>query len=118
MVVPLIDHIWIIESNITWTKELTDSNWNAWKGSMKHIFRLCDLSEYVLGKVARPDPAHDPIGTKNWDFNDSYAATIICENILASQKVYMGQDNKFYEVWRNLEAIYKVTGNTTIITWI
>jgi hypothetical protein len=45
-------------------------------------------------------------------------AMLICENISASQKVYMGQDNKSDEVWRNLEAIYEVTGNTTIITWI
>jgi hypothetical protein len=85
---------------------------------MKHIFSLCDLSEYVLGNVIHPDPAHDPVGAKNWDFNDSYAAMLICENISALQKVYAGQDNKSYEVWRNLEAIHKVTGNTTIITWI
>ena len=116
--VPSINRVWIIESNITRTKELTDSNWNAWKGSMKRIFGLCDLSEYVLGKVACPDPAHDPVGAKNWDFNNSYAAMIICENISASQQVYAGQDNKSYEVWRNLEAIHEVTGNTTIITWI
>ena len=30
----------------------------------------------------------------------------------------MGQDNKSYEVWRNLEVIHEVTGNTMIITWI
>ena len=43
---------------------------------------------------------------------------LICKNISALQKVYVGQDNKSYEVWRNLEAIHEVTGNTTIITWI
>jgi hypothetical protein len=72
----------------------------------------------VLGNIVRPDPAHDPVGAKNWDFNDSYTAMLICENISASQKVYAGQDNKSYEVWRNLEAIHEVTGNMTIITWI
>ena len=97
-VVPSINCVQIIESNITQTKELTDSNWNAWKGSMKCIFRLYDLSEYVLSKVACPNPTHDPVGTKNWDFNDSYVAMIICENISASQKVYIGQDSKSYEV--------------------
>ena len=35
-----IKRILIIESNITWTKELNDMNWNAWKGSMKCIFGL------------------------------------------------------------------------------
>ena len=116
--VPLIEHITIVKSNITRTKELNDTNWNVWKGSMKRIFGLCDLSEYVLGNVVRPDPAHDPVGAKNWDFNDSYAAMLICENISVGQKIYAGQDNKSYEVWRNLEAIHEVTGNTTIITWI
>jgi hypothetical protein len=116
--VPSILCVPIVESNATRTKELTDANWSTWKGSMKHIFGLCDLSEYVLGNVIRPDPAHNPVGAKNWDFNDSYTAMLICENISDSQKVYAGQDNKSYEVWRNLEAIHKVTGNTTIITWI
>jgi hypothetical protein len=77
---------------------------------------LCDLTEYVLGNIIHPNPVHDPISAKNWDFNDSYAAMLICENISVSQKVYMGQDNKSYEVWRNLEAIHEVTGNMTIIT--
>jgi hypothetical protein len=35
-----------------------------------------------------------------------------------AQKVYARQDNKSFEVWRNLEAIHKVTCHTTIITWI
>jgi len=118
MTVLSILHIPIVESNATRTKELTDANWSTWKGSMKCIFGLCDLSEYVLGNVICPDPTHNPVGAKNWDFNDSYAAMLICENISASQKVYVGQDNKSYEVWRNLEAIHEVTGNTTIITWI
>ncbi len=30
----------------------------------------------------------------------------------------MGQDNSAYEVWKNLEAMHKVTGHTTVITWI
>jgi hypothetical protein len=85
---------------------------------MKRIFGLCDLSEYVLSNVVHPDPMHNPVGVKNWDFNNSYAAMLICENISASQKVYTGQDNKSYEVWRNLEEIHEVTGNTMIITWI
>ena len=96
--VPSIERVPIIESNITRTKELNDTNWNAWKSSMKRIFGLCDLTDYVYGNVIRPDPAQDPIGAKNWDFNDSYAAMIICENISAAQKVYAGQDNKSFEV--------------------
>jgi hypothetical protein len=111
-------HVLIVESNTTWTKELTNANWSTWKGSMKQIFGLCNLSEYVLGNVICPNPTHNPVGAKNWDFNNSYAAMLICKNISASQKVYAGQDNKSYEVWRNLKAIHEVTGNMMIITWI
>jgi hypothetical protein len=118
MTVPLIVHILIVESNTTWTKELTNMNWNTWKGSIKCIFGLCNLTKYVLSNVIHPNPMHDPVSTKNWDFNNSYAAMLICENISVSQKVYVGQDNKSYKVWRNLEAIHEVTGNMTIITWI
>ena len=56
---------------------------------MKRIFGLCNLLEYVLGNIICPDPMHDPVGAKNWDFNDSYVAMLICENISASQKVYV-----------------------------
>ena len=63
--VPSILRVPIVESNATWTKELTDVNWSTWKGSMKRIFGLCDLSEYVLSNVVRPDPAHDPVGVNN-----------------------------------------------------
>ena len=63
--VPSILRVPIVESNATRTKELTDANWSTWKGSMKRIFGLCDLSEYVLGNIVRPDPAHDPVGAKN-----------------------------------------------------
>ena len=97
-IVPLILRILIVESNATRTKELTDANWSTWKGSMKRIFGLCNLSDYVLSNVIHPDPMHDPVGAKNWDFNNSYMAMLICENISALQKVYAGQDNKFYKV--------------------
>jgi len=118
--VPSVDYVPIIESTaITQTREpLNDMNWSVWKGSMKHMFSLCNVAKYVFGNIRRPDPAQDPVGTKNWDFNNSYAAMLIHENISTAQKVHMGQDNTSYEVWRNLEAIHKITGHTIIITWI
>ena len=118
--VPLVNRVSIIESTaITRTREpLNDSNWSVWKGSMKHMFSLCNVTEYVFGAIRRPHFAHDPIGAKNWDFNDSYTAMLIYENILTAQKIHTGQDNTAYEVWRNLKVIHEITGHTTIITWI
>ena len=104
---------------ITQTREpLNNSNWGVWKGSMKCMFSLCNVAEYVFGNIWRPNSAHDPIGARNWDFNDNYVAMLIYKNILTAQKVHVGQDNLAYEVWRNLESIHKITGHTTIITWI
>ncbi len=60
----------------------------------------------------------DPIGTKNWDFNDNYARMLIFDNISMSQKVHVGQDCTAFEIWCNLEAIHEITGYTTIINYI
>ena len=86
MTVPLIKCIMIVESNATRTKELNDTNWNVWKGSIKHIFGLCDLLDYVSSNVDHPDPAYDPVGAKNWDFNDSYAAMLIVRTSLSGKR--------------------------------
>ena len=69
---------------------LNDTNWNVWKGCMKCMFKLCKVLAYIFGDVERPDPTLDPISAENQGFNDSYAAILIYENILSSQKVYMG----------------------------
>jgi len=82
------------------------------------MFSLCNVTEYVFGDVQRPNSANDPVGARNWDFNDSYAAMLIYKNISTVQKVHVGQDNSAYEVWRNMEVIHEITGHIMIITWI
>jgi hypothetical protein len=99
---------------ITWTMDpLNDTNWNVWKGCMRRTFKFCKVSAYVFGDVERPDPTLDPVGVENCDFNDSYAAILIYENISSSQKVHAGQDNTAHEMWNNLEAIHETRGHTT-----
>ena len=49
---------------------------------MKCMFSLYNVAEYVFGNVWRPNSIHDPIGARNWDFNDNYVAMLIYENIL------------------------------------
>jgi len=116
--VPSVDRVSIIESTaITQTREpLNNSNWSVWKGSMKHMFSLCNVTEYIFGAIQRPNSAHDPLGAKNWDFNDSYVVMLIYKNISTVQKIHVGQDNMAYEVWRNLEVIHEITSHMTIIT--
>jgi len=62
------------------------------------MFKLCKVTGYVFGDIRWPNPTHNPAGTNNWDFNDSYAAMLIYKNISASQKVHTGQDNTTYKV--------------------
>jgi hypothetical protein len=117
--VPSVECVQIIENRHTHIRDaLNDTNWNTWKGDMKWVLSLCELEDYVFGDTERPDPALDPVSTRNWSFNDKYAAMIICDNITTVQKIHVSQDNTAHEVWRNLEMIHEVTGNTTIITWI
>src|SRR6266851_876446 len=85
---------------------------------MKRTFKLCSVSGYIYGDTKRPDPVHNPTGAENWDFNDTYTARIIFSNISASQKIHVGQDCPAHEMWDNLEAIYEVTGHTTIINYV
>ena len=118
--IPLVECVQIIENHHTCIRDaLSDTNWNIWKGDMKRVLGLCELEEYVFGDILeRPDPTLDPVSARNWSFNDKYAAMIICDNITSAQKIHVGQNNTAHEVWRNLEMIHEVTGNTTIITWI
>ena len=83
MTVPSILRVPIVESNATRTKELTDVNWSTWKGSMKHIFSLYDLSEYVLGNIIRPDPMHDPVGVQRTGTSTTH--TRLCLSAKISQ---------------------------------
>ncbi len=65
---------------------------------MKHVFKLCKVTSYVFGNIARPDRVHNPNSANNWDFNDSYMAMLIYKNISAAQKVHTGQDNLVYDI--------------------
>jgi len=115
-----IKHVPANESvTITQTLDpLNDTNWAVWKANMKHTFKLCGVSGYIYGDTKRPNPTHNPTGAENWDFNDTYGARIIFSNISASQKIHVSQDCPAHEMWDNLEAIYKVTGHTTIINYV
>jgi len=45
------------------------------------MFKLCKVTGYIFGDITQPDCVHNPEGANNWDFNDSYAAMLIYENI-------------------------------------
>lgn len=102
------------------TDPLNDTNWAVWKACMRRTFTLCNVSGYVYGDIERPDPTLDPtsISAENWDFNDSYAAILISENISPSQRVYAGSDCSAHEMWSNLEIIHETAGPATITAYV
>ena len=37
------------------------------------MLQICGVQGYIAGTVQHLDPAQDPEGASNWDFNDTYA---------------------------------------------
>jgi len=72
-------------NKITECNHLTDENWHEWKERMRQVFYNCDINEYVTGEIKCPNEAIDPIGTLNWDKNDSRVQQIIIHNVTSSQ---------------------------------
>ena len=63
---------------------LMDDNWHEWKERMRRVFYNCDINEYVTGEIKCPNEAIHPVGTLNWDKNDSWGQQIISNNITST----------------------------------
>jgi hypothetical protein len=79
---------------------------------------MCGVQGIVDGTVQRPDPAQDPEGAANWDFNDTYAKVLISNNVNTTQMVHISQSRTAYESWSNLEAVHDAKSHQTTITLI
>ena len=78
-------------SGITKIKETLEgkkSNWTTWSESMMMLFDLNDIVDFVVNWVPCPDRAHDPVGAKNWQYNNAYAKLCIDNNTAPSEKVH------------------------------
>ena len=51
---------------------LMDKNWHKWKERMRWVLYNCDINGYITGDIKCPNEAINPIGTLNWDKNDSW----------------------------------------------
>ena len=70
---------------------LMDENWHKWKERMRRVFYNCDINEYVTGEIKHPNKAIDPVGTYNWDKNDSWVQQSIIHNVTSTQMNYVGK---------------------------
>jgi len=114
---PAIERVRANENQaITRTQDrLDEKNWAVWRLRLTLMLEICGVQGYVEGKIPRPDPAQDPDGATNWDFNDTYAKVLIANNVTTTQMMYIKQTQTSHENWCNLEAIHDAKSHQTTI---
>jgi hypothetical protein len=95
---------------------LDDTNWTVWRERMSLTLQLCGVDEYAKGRIARPDPGQDPVGSANWHFNDSYAQTLITRNVAATEKGHISQSATARDMWANLEVVHELKRHQTLVS--
>jgi hypothetical protein len=101
---------------ITRTEDrLDETNWAVWRLRLTLMLQICGVQGYAEGKILHPDPAQDPEGASNWDFNDTYAKVLIANNVTTTQMMYISQSRTAHESWSNLEAIHDAKSHQTTI---
>jgi len=95
---------------------LDDTNWTIWRSRMGLTLQLCGVDEYAKGRIARPDPGQDPVGSVNWRFNDSYAKTLIAQNVAATEEEHISQCATARDMWANLEAVHELKRYQTVVS--
>jgi hypothetical protein len=84
-------------------------NWTAWSQSMDLLFSIANACGYIDGHIWCPDANADPVGAKNWEFNDSYIQLLIRKNIASSQKMHMCSCPSAQRMWNSLRHIHETT---------
>ena len=97
---------------------LDETNWTIWRHQLTLMLQICGVQGYVAGTVQRPDPAQDPEGASNWDFNDTYAKVLIANNVTTTQMVHISQSRTAHDSWTNLEAVHDAKSHQTTISII
>jgi hypothetical protein len=77
-------------SKIAKHNHLTDNNWHEGKERIKRVFINCDITNYITGRVIRPDETVDPTNASNWDTNNSWIQQVIMHNLTSSQMNHIG----------------------------
>jgi len=73
------------------------------------LFDLNDVVDFVVNRVPCPDRAHDPVGAKNWRYNNTYAKLCIDNNTAPSKKVHTQGCGTAHKMWENLKSMYEST---------
>ena len=98
------------------TKPLGDNNWTAWRTRIVSALKVCCVMEYVQGGIPIPDAENPAEDLEAWNFNDSYAQTIILNNILDNQLVHAQSAKNAKEMWNNLASVHDAKGHYVAIS--
>ena len=93
---------------------LTDDNWHKWKKRMRRVFYNCDINEYVTGEIKHSNEAIDPVGTLNWDKNDSWVQQIIMHNVTSLQMNHAGSKLSAEEMFSALSVTHDSKVHQTV----
>ncbi|GLB41639.1 hypothetical protein LshimejAT787_1002390 [Lyophyllum shimeji] len=85
---------------------LVDGNWLVWRIRILCVFQLCDVLEYVEGKIPRPNAETSPEDAAAWDFNDNYARWLILNNITDAQIIHTQGARTAKDMFDNLRAVH------------
>ena len=77
---------------------------------IKRVFFNCDITGYVTDDIKCPNEVINPIGTHNWDKNNSCAQQIIIHNITSSQMNHIGSKSSAEKMF----SAFLVTHNNTV----
>ena len=84
-------------------------NWTAWSQSMDLLISIANAYGYINGYIRCPDANADPVGAKNWEFNDSYIWMLIRKNIASMQKMHTHGCPSAQRMWNSLCHIHETT---------
>jgi len=55
---------------------LNSTNWIVWREQMYIMLQLCEVYDYTLGLIEKPNSLLDSQGARNWSKNDNYANSV------------------------------------------
>jgi len=83
------------------------SNWAHWSRLMMYLFNSFEVKSIVNGQLVCPDLVCDPVGAKNWMYNDNYAQMLITVNISKNIMVHTDGCPTVFNMWQTLRALFE-----------
>ena len=74
---------------------------------MMYLFNSFEVKSIINGQLVCPDPVCNPVGMKNWMYNDNYAQMLITANISKNIIVHTDGCPTAFNMWQTLRALFE-----------